>query len=401
MALKKSFWLNIAINISIFILILLIASFNIVDAVSPNSRISDINIAQTPKLTIQSDLNVINQIKYSANMINWNVLNSTLTTQNSYVFVDNDASSSSQRFYRVLTFPNNNSNPHTIPSTMALIPAGNFTMGNFMASDSVGSYEPLHNVSVSAFYMDKMKVSLALWQQVRDWGTNNGYQWGGGISSEGNAAGDGPNYPVRQVSWYDAVKWANARSEMEGLTPSYYTDTAQTTVYRSGIIKLNISNVNWTANGYRLPTEAEREKAARGGLVGKRFPWGDTINHSLATYSTAGVNSIPYDLTPSAYQGNPKKPSPVDSFSPNGYGLYGMAGNVNEWCWDRYGSTYYHSSPNSDPKGPEVSSPTLSLRVARGGLWNMQSDSSRVSARSKFSQSGPSSYSGFRTVRSN
>ena len=105
--------------------ILLIASFNIVDAVSPNSRISDINTAQTPRLTIQSDLNVINQIEYSANMINWNVLNSTLTTQNSYVFVDNSASSSSQRFYRILTFPNNNPNPHPIPSTMALIPAGN------------------------------------------------------------------------------------------------------------------------------------------------------------------------------------------------------------------------------------------------------------------------------------
>jgi formylglycine-generating enzyme required for sulfatase activity len=82
---------------------------------------------------------------------------------------------------------------------------------------------------------------------------------------------------VKAVDWYDCVKWCNARSELEGRIPAYYTDAMQTTVYRTGRWDVDNSSVNWNA-GYRLPTEAEWEKTARGGASGQRFPWGNTIS---------------------------------------------------------------------------------------------------------------------------
>jgi formylglycine-generating enzyme required for sulfatase activity len=247
----------------------------------------------------------------------------------------------------------------TSSSGMALIPAGSFTMGDNLDGDT--SAQPVHSVYVSAFYMDKYDVTYAMWQTVYNWATNHGY------SFDYAGSGKALNHPVQTIDWYDCVKWCNARSEMEGKIPAYYTTSAQTVVYRTGQITVDSSWVKWNA-GYRLPTEAEWEKAARGGASGQRFPWGNTISWSQANYCASGYT---YDVNPTdGYHptfatGNFPYTSPVGYFGPNGYGLYDMAGNVWQWCWDWYGS--YGSASQTDPRGP-----TLAIyRVFRGGSWNV------------------------------
>jgi formylglycine-generating enzyme required for sulfatase activity len=276
------------------------------------------------------------------------------------------------RFFRLYQ-----TNQTAILFGMVLIPGGTFTIGDTIdgESDAIPT-----NVTVSAFYMDTNLITYGQWKMVYNYATNHGYTF-----DDSNATGKTNNHPVQMVQWYDAVKWCNARTEMDGRVPAYYTDASQTVVYRAG--DLNISNmcVNWSANGYRLPTEAEWEMAARGELSGMRFPWGNptnTISWNQANYEgdpwTLDSSGFDFDhataigFDPAYATGQQPYTSPVGSFAPNNYGLFDMTGNVEEWCWDWYASqfpSYPAGSPylgGSNPHGPDLGS----HRVLRGAAWD-------------------------------
>lgn len=271
------------------------------------------------------------------------------------------------------------------PGGMTLIPAGIFTMGDPLDGESDAKQV---SATISAVYMDVSLVSYAQWQSVYNWATNNGY------SFDNAGSGKATNHPVQMVNWYDAAKWSNARSQQAGLTPIYYTDAAMTQVYING--DSDAVYVNWTNSGYRLPTEAEWEKAARGGLSGHRFPWGDTISENQANYYGA-TSSASYDLGPNGFNasfanGGVPYTSPTGYFVANGYGLFDMAGNVFEWCWDWYGTPY---AGGSDPHGAASGT----NRVFRGGSWNGYAGNARCSGRSGNLPNAVQGYFGFRCVK--
>ena len=275
-------------------------------------------------------------------------------------------------FYRVRGVAATNAIPTNTADGMALIPAGTFIMGNSIGDSDITDANPT-NVTLSAFYMDTNLVTLSQWRTVYTYATNHSYGLAVG-------AGRGTNYPVTSINSYDSAAWCNARSQAAGLTAVYYSDAGLTQVYTNSASTTVF--VNWTGNGYRLPTEAEWEKAARGGLSGQRYPWGNAaITPSMANYNT--VNT-----------------SPVGSYPPNGYGLYDMAGNVFEWCWDFYAAPPYPAgSPylgGTDPRGP---SPTTS-RVVRGGYYSSGSDLYlRCAARVGTGPAVRAASDGFRCIR--
>lgn len=254
----------------------------------------------------------------------------------------------------------------TAEEEFVLIPGGEFTMGR-TAGDTDGNAPPV-TVMVSSFYLQKTEVTKAQWDKVRIWGVANGYS----DLPSGNAKGW--DHPVYSMSWFDAVKWCNAFSEMQGLTPCYKVGE---NVLRSGT---SLPDVDWSANGYRLPTEAEWEKAARGDIGGKRFPWGgDTIDHSWANY--AANSSRAHDISgydtdtyhPGYVVGEVPYTAPVARFAANGFGLHDMAGNVFEWCWDWYADDSY-SEGVTDPRGAASGT----HRILRGGGWNNGANRARA-----------------------
>ena len=227
------------------------------------------------------------------------------------------------------------------PLGMVLIPAGEFRMGSGENTDET----PVHTVHTDAFYMDKYEVTNGQYKTF----VNANPQWRKNRIPIVYHDGDylkhwnGNNYPtekgehpVTYVSWYAAMAYAK-----------------------------------WA--GKRLPTEAEWEKAARGGLVGKKYPWGDSISSTKANY-----NKTVGDTTS------------VGRYSPNAYGLYDMAGNVLEWCLDAYDEDFYESSPRQNPiAGGSLLSVTTNstkattARVLRGGSWSVLPQSVRVADRTK------------------
>lgn len=308
---------------------------------------------------------------------NWAGLNSVTADTNGMIRV------TVPMFYRVCV--------PSPTSGMTLIPAGSFTMGDTL--DEEMDATPMR-VYVSAFYMDTNLVSYSQWLSVYIWALTHGYAFDYAASAKA------ANHPVWNLNWYDAVKWTNARSQQAGLTPVYYTDAGLTQVYTNGDAT---PYANWAASGYSLPTEAQWEKAARGGLSGQRFPWGDTIDWSHANYFSYWSETAPnysYDLAPTSgydptfYSGGSAYTSPVGYFAPNGYGLYDMAGNIYEWCWDWYGTPYGQPS-TTGPTGP----PTGSYRVLRGGSWLQSAYFARCAARYDSSMSYLATDVGFRCVK--
>jgi formylglycine-generating enzyme required for sulfatase activity len=198
----------------------------------------------------------------------------------------------------------------TVTVKMPVVPAGVYRINN-----SAGN--PGHEVSLTSFSIDQHEVTKAFWDEVYTWAIANGYDF----SNAGIA--EGPEYPVHSINWYDSVKWANALSERDGHTPCYYTDNNCTVIYRAGQIDLTNYNVKWNANGYRLPTETEWEVAARGGLVGSKYAWGESPSTTRANFDQTLHGAT----------------IPVGSFPANGYGLYEIGGNLREWTWDSNDTT--------------------------------------------------------------
>ncbi len=227
-------------------------------------------------------------------------------------------------------------------------------------ADSLEHEQPVHTVYVDAFYMDTHEVTNAdfqrfvlanpQWQKSRiPRNLHTGYylsHW----DDDNNYPADKANHPVVEVSWYAAVAYAA-----------------------------------WA--GKRLPTEAEWEYAARGGLAGKKYPWGDTIDISHANYG----NEV-------------RGTTPVGHYAPNGYGLYDMAGNVDEWCLDEYDEGFYASSPAQNPLSGSPDIQTLLdnytsaglFHVLRGGSWDIAAEGVRVSERYSLPPSYTNGGAGFR-----
>lgn len=272
------------------------------------------------------------------------------------------------------------------PGEMVKIPGGSNSGTNPLAEGEIytDGYPEKYDLAVSDFYMDKYEVAKAKWDEVAAWAKGNGYDIG-----PDSVMGKAPDHPVYMVSWYEAVKWCNARSEKEEIKPAYYTSPTRNTVYRKGELSIGDSCVDWTT-GYRLPTTEEWEYAARGGDVGKRFPWGtDEISHSNANY--CAYIKPEYDASGGkryhpAYMAKRVSPftNPVGAFEngKNKYGLYDMAGNLQEWCW-----SWHAKWPGSH-------------RVLRGSSWDFHTANCRVGQTLSYLP-GSSYYSlGFRTCMS-
>ncbi len=244
-----------------------------------------------------------------------------------------------------VTNPNNNTNK-TDYDVLVDVPA---TTGYPMGWEGIA---PVHTVSLDAFQIGRYEVTYELWTEVKTWGDENGYSYLR-VGQRGYDDSTSTNqHPVTMIGWSDCIPWCNAYSEKEGLTPVYYEDGENTTVIRRHW-PLNIY-VDWSADGFRLPTEAEWEYAAR---------YIDTTNVSC------GDEHSGYDLYPNIvdcawYLSNSgSNTHPVGELYPNSLGIYDMSGNVSEWCWDVYYP--YQSVSQKNSSGPN----TVTRYSLRGGAF--------------------------------
>ena len=233
---------------------------------------------------------------------------------------------------------------------MVLIPEGNFFMGDPEEEEVHYDENPCHEVHLDAFWIDCYEVTNRRYRQFTD--------------------ATGHRVPHLETAWAEPYNW-KSRS------------------YPPGMDDFPVVLVSWedavayaTWAGKRLPTEAEWEKAARGGLVKQRYPWGKEITEKQANFFT-GITSR-------------NEMKPVGSFLPNPFGIYDIAGNVWEWCSDWYGKTYYRKSPAANPLGPEEGL----YRVYRGGAWTNRAEHLRCSERGRNVPHHQSHTIGFRCASS-
>ena len=297
------------------------------------------------------------------------------------------------------------------PEDMKLIPGGDFYMGDSF-NEGMWYELPAHLVLLDSFYMGKYEVTNQQYAEFLDdalsanqievksdnivykKGTSYVYCTTYGSTHESRIAFTGAefvvapsekaNHPVVHVTWYGAAAYCNWRSQQEDKEEFYDLCTWE---------------CNFSKKGYRLPTEAEWEYAARGGLSGDRFPWGGAIKHDYANYYSS--THFDYDRSttrgfhPTYAVGDMPYTAPVGSFDASyGYRLYDMAGNVREWCNDWFDETYYGSSPYYSPPGPKIGL----YRVFRGGAWISDADDCRVAYRNNNNPTNRSNSLGFRLV---
>jgi formylglycine-generating enzyme required for sulfatase activity len=245
---------------------------------------------------------------------------------------------------------------------MALIPPGTFRMGNITGHrDGWGDEKPVHEVAITrAFLMSRTEVTQAKYEAVM--GTNPS-TW------------KLPDHPVALVNWYMAVEFCNALSRREGLDICYSGSGANTVC-------------DFTANGYRLPTEAEWEYACRAGTET------DFHNGNLTATETS-LHDPALDLAGWYYGNSGSSTHPVGQKEPNDFGLHDMHGNVNEWCWDWNGTDSYASSPVDDPRGPSSGN----RRVIRGGACSNVARFCRSASRASARPESSGDSGGFRVVR--
>jgi formylglycine-generating enzyme required for sulfatase activity len=245
---------------------------------------------------------------------------------------------------------------------MVLVEAGSFQMGS---AGGRSDEQPVHEVRITRpFYIGKYEVTFAEYDRFcEDTGARrpNDRGWGRG------------QQPVVNVDWYDVVAYCNWLSEKEGLTPCY-----------SG--KGKVTQCDFSANGYRLPTEAEWEYAARGGHLSRGYAYAGGDDPDAVAWYDANSGGLT---------------QPVGQKQPNELGLYDMSGNMYEWCWDWYGGTYYASSSVDDPKGPPPEkslTPRGPNKVRRSGSWREAEEFLRVAFRS-FDYAAYAGDNGFRLAR--
>jgi formylglycine-generating enzyme required for sulfatase activity len=249
-----------------------------------------------------------------------------------------------------------NTNPALIK-----VEGGNFTMGS-KKSDVVADNDEQkeHEVKVNSFYISKFEVTVWEWKQFTKankltmppkpaWGWHD-------------------NYPINNITWEEAIAYCNWLSQKEKLTPVYSKKGPN-------------YNCNFKADGYRLPTEAEWEYAAKGGKVSIKTKYSGSDEADKIAWHQANSKATPHT---------------VGTKLPNELGLYDMSGNVWEWCWDWYNQDYYLVEAGNNPKGPEMGE----RRSVRGGSWDSKLNYLRPANRISTYPNKMHEFYGFRVVRS-